>query len=133
MGKLKIATGLILLFLVGVLAGILGTEIYYKYQMDRFVEGGPPPFHRRMPPLIKRFSRDFNLTKQQQIEIEKIIKESEAKIFAIREKYMPEIREIRDQSLMRMSEKLHPDQRKKLEKLYEKIKRRRNKTLMRGN
>lgn len=132
MGKLKTAVGLILLFLVGVLAGILGTEIYYKHRMDRFIEGGPPS-HRRMPSLIERFSRDFDLTEQQRIEIEKIMKESETRIFTIRQKYLPEIREILDQSFMRMSEELNPDQKEKLKKLHEKIKRRHNKALSRRN
>ncbi len=133
MGKLKTAIGLILLFLVGALTGILGTEIYYKDRMDRFIERDPPPLHRRTPSVIKRFSREFNLTEQQRIEIEKIVKESEAKIFGIRQKYMPEIREIHDQSFKQMREKLNPDQQEKLEKLYEKIKRRHNKALSRRN
>ena len=121
MNKLKLAVGVIFILLVGVLTGSLGTGLYLKHRIERFAGGGPPP-HLRKTLLMKRLSNELDLTGEQRIEIEKIVKESENKIFAIRRKYLPEIREISDKSFALMKEKLNLDQKEKLERLNEKLK-----------
>jgi undecaprenyl pyrophosphate synthase len=121
MNKLKLVTGVILVFLVGALAGSIGTEMYFRHRMERFPPGGPPP-PVRTALLMKRLSDELNLTNAQRIEIKKIVEESEAKMFAIRRQYLPEIKETIDQSFALMKDKLNADQKEKLEKLHEKIK-----------
>jgi hypothetical protein len=93
MNKTKLSIGVFLVFLVGVLAGSLGMGMYLKHQMKRFEPGGhPPPVRHGF--IMKRLSRELDLTDAQRVEIEKIVKDSEAKFFAIRKKFMPEIEEI---------------------------------------
>ena len=55
MGKIRLAIGLILVFLVGGLLGILGTEIYYKYRMERILTKAPTLNHR-IDMVTKRLS-----------------------------------------------------------------------------
>lgn len=120
MNKTKLSIGVFLVFLVGVLAGSLGMGIYVKYQLERFGPGGPPPPPRHGV-IIKRLSRELDLTQTQRTELKKILQESEAKISAIRDQFMPKIEEIADQSFAAMREKLDADQQKKLERIKEKI------------
>ena len=119
MNKTKLSIGVFLVFLVGVLTGLLGMEIYVKYQLKRF-EPGAPPSPPRPAVIIKRLSRDLDLTQTQRVEIRKILEGSEVKISAIRDQFMPEIEKIANQSFAAMKEKLNPDQQKKLEQIKEK-------------
>jgi Spy/CpxP family protein refolding chaperone len=120
MNKTKLSIGVFLVFLVGVLAGSLGMGIYVKYQLEKFGPGGPPPPPRHGV-IMKRLSRELDLTQTQRTELKKILEESEAKISAIRDQFMPKIEEIADQSFAAMKEKLNADQQKKLERIKEKI------------
>ena len=128
MNKLKLAVGIILVLLVGALAGSLVSGIYHKKRVERFASGGHPPHLRKV--FVKRLSDKLDLTDEQRIEIEKIVKESQAEIFAIRRKYLPEIREINDQSFALIEEKLNAEQKKELGVLYEKLKYRHSKAFI---
>lgn len=133
MGKFKITTGLILIFLVGVLSGVLGATIYGKYHMKKIV-AGDPSLHQRTNLLRRGLSKRLDLTNQQEIEIGNILRESQDRIFEIRLKYLPEIKRISDQSFIKIKEKLDPYQREKLDELHKKLKERRARALFRrGN
>jgi len=120
MNKAKLSIGVFLVFLVGVFAGSLGMGVYLKHQMKRFEPGGHPPPERHGF-IMKRLSRELDLTDAQRIEIEKIVKDSEAKFFAVRNQFMPEIEEIADQSFAAIKKKLNADQQTKLKKIEERI------------
>ena len=122
MNRLKLVIGVTLVFLFGALAGSLGTGLYLRQEMERFERGrhGGP---ERAAFLVKRFTHDLDLTEAQQAEVRKIVEESEQKIKAIRQQYLPEIKGIIDQSFALMGEKLSPEQQKKLYKLHEKLER----------
>ena len=120
MNKTKLSIGVFLVFLVGVFAGSLGMGMYLKHQMKRFEPGVPPPPVRHGF-IMKRLSRELDLTETQRVEIEKIVKDSEAKFSAIRNQFMPEIEEIADQSFAAIKEKLNADQQTKLEGIEERI------------
>ena len=118
MNKTKLSIGVFLVFLVGVFAGSLGMGMYLKHQMKRFEPGGhPPPVRHGF--IMKRLSRELDLTETQRVEIDKIVKDSEAKFSAIRNQFMPEIEEIADQSFAAIKEKLNADQQTKLEGIEE--------------
>jgi hypothetical protein len=129
MNKTKLSIGVFLVFLVGVFAGSLGMEMYLKHQMRRFEPGGPPP-PAKHGFIMERLSRELDLTETQRVEIEKIVRESEAKFSAIRNQFMPEIEEIADQSFTAMKSKLNAHQQTKLEKIEEKIRTRHAKSFI---
>jgi hypothetical protein len=120
MNRLKLIVGIILVLLVGALAGSLVTGIYYKHRIERFTSSGGS--HHRRKAVMKRLTSRLDLTEKQRIEIGKIIKESQARIFAIRREYLPEIRAISDQSFALIKENLNPEQKEKLVKLHKKLK-----------
>ena len=120
MNKLKLIVGVILVILVGALAGSLVTGIYYRHRIEQIASSGAS--HHRRKAVIKRLSNRLDLTEEQRIEIGKIVKESQRRIFSILRDYLPEIREINDQSFALMKEKLNPEQKVKLVKLLKFLK-----------
>jgi hypothetical protein len=120
MNKLKLIVGIILVLLVGALAGSLVTGIYFKHRIEQFASSGGS--HHRRKAVMKRLTNRLDLTEEQRIEIEKIVKESQSRIYAIRRKYLPEIREISDESFALIKENLNPEQKEKLAKLHKKLK-----------
>lgn len=116
MNKLKLASGVLLVFLVGVLAGSLGTGYYYKERVKKFEEGGPP-VQERIQIILGRFSNELELTNEQRVEIEKIIKESQEKKISLSKKMEPDIKQINDDTFTSIKKKLTDEQKTKLEEL----------------
>lgn len=121
MNKFKLAAGVILLLIVGVLAGSLGTGIYYKKRVERFESGGLP-VSERVRIVLGRFSDDLELTDEQRVEFEKILRESQENIFAIGRKTFPEIEKVNEQTFASIKEKLTDEQKSKLDELIQRMK-----------
>ena len=119
MTKIKLAAGIILLLLLGAVAGSVGTGIYIRHRIEHI---GPPKPHKAHF-LLRKLSRELDLTETQQVEIGKILEESHTEITALRRKFVPEIKEITDQSFARIKKKLNKEQKQKLDKLHGKLKR----------
>jgi hypothetical protein len=118
MNKIKLAAGVLLVFLVGVLAGSLGTGVYFKKRVEKFEAGGPP-VQERIQIIQGRFANELNLTDQQRADFEKIIKESQEKKVALGQKIFPEIKEINDKTFKSIRDKLTDEQKTKLDALIQ--------------
>jgi Spy/CpxP family protein refolding chaperone len=125
MKRVKLAVGISLVFILGVLAGVLGTEAYVKYRFDRFEPGRRPPHVKGH--VMERLTKTLNLTAEQRISIQEIVDLTENRLNAVREKHLPEIKKIVEQSFDLMKEKLRPEQVKRLDELHEKLERHREK------
>jgi molybdopterin-biosynthesis enzyme MoeA-like protein len=126
MNKIKLASGVLLVFLVGVLAGSLGTGIYYKKHVEKFEAGGPS-VQQRIQIITGRFSDELNLTKEQRAEFEKIVKEAQEKIVTLGDKIFPEIKEINEKTFNSIRDKLTAEQKTKLDALIQRMNDIRNK------
>jgi len=122
MNRLKVSIGVLLIFILGTLAGSLGTGLYIKHRIGAFVSGGPPPL---MHLLMRRMSHQLNLTKEQEAEIDKIVEQTHKEISAFRERYDPEFEKIIDKSFASIRETLDEEQKLKLDALREDLKERR--------
>jgi hypothetical protein len=122
MNRIKLAVGIILLLLLGAAAGSVGTGIYVRHRIENISPGKPPKAHF----LLRKLSRELDLTESQKVEIGKILEESHAEITALRRRFLPEIKEITDQSFGRIEEELNEEQKRKLGKLHRRLKRWRN-------
>jgi hypothetical protein len=120
MHNVRLATGIILIFLVGAMAGSLATTMFIRHRMEGPGPGGPPP-HARSAMLVKRLTDDLNLTGDQQQAIRTIAEESERQILGLRKKYLPEMKEIEDRTFALIREKLTAGQQKKLEDLQARL------------
>ena len=97
MKKLKVCIAILLIFILGILAGTLGTGFFIKNRIGRFVQGNGP-----FPPIkiLERLSTKLDLSKSQQMEIEKIF----------------------NNTIEQIEQKLDKKQTQKLDKLTERLK-----------
>ena len=122
MNRLKLITGVILVFLVGLLTGAVIAGLYYKERINNFAAGGPPESERiRM--LLDRFSHDLELTDIQKTEIEKVLRDVQDEIFQLSRKTFPQTEEVNEKGLEKIKEILNSEQRKKFNTFQNKMKR----------
>ena len=122
MNRLKVWAGIVLVFLLGALAGSLGTGIYFKHRIERFAKGGRPPIKMI---LMKKLSHEIDLTETQRVEIEEILDQLEIKLLDLRRKHRPELAKLFDHSFEAIREKLNSEQKKRLDEIREELRRRR--------
>jgi Spy/CpxP family protein refolding chaperone len=122
MNRLKATTGIVLIFALGVLSGVLGADMYYKNRIERFREAGPPA---RREMLMERLTRRLDLTPQQQEKVAAVFQEMREDLFALRARHEPELDEIRARSNARIKAVLNADQQKRFDEMIERLKQRR--------
>lgn len=119
----RTATWLIVLlvFLAGALAGILGTEQYTHYRFSQFVKKGHPA---RWEVLLKEMSKDLDLREDQRSEIRVILEEMENKVEQLKQTFDPQIKAVFDEGFHRIREKMTGEQMEKFDDFMEKMKKR---------
>jgi hypothetical protein len=120
MNKLKLFAGIMLLFCVGAFAGALGTGAYFTHRFERFTRGEHHPPLARL--LMERLTHNLDLTKAQNDEVINIIEQTRIKLHDLRGKYQPEMESIIESGLQSVKEKLNDEQRRKIDKMYTKLK-----------
>jgi hypothetical protein len=113
MKKWKLIVGVILVFILGLLMGSLGTRFYHRDWSERFFE---EPSARKAV-ILKKLTKDLDLTEPQQKEFKAIVEETDKKLEAYGLERRSAVKAILGESFSRMKEKLDPEQQKKLEEL----------------
>jgi len=131
MRKLKLASGIILVFLVGGLTGSLATGMYLKHRYESLAVHGPQ-HPSRMNHLMRRLSDKLDLKAAQRRAFSEILEDYERQVFSVRREYLPEIREITEQSIERMKAELNRDQRDQLERLHRQLRKRHARAFIRS-
>lgn len=119
MNKFKILTGLLLVFILGILTGVLITRMIIEQRIERFARGGPPAAR-----VLEKYSSRLGLNESQKRAFEEIILQTRAKLQEHRRKFHPGFEKIMDESHMKMKEYLNPQQKEELDKMYDEMKRR---------
>jgi len=119
MKRWKLIAGIILVFVLGVLSGTLGTGLYMKQKMKPIRQD---PKARRTA-IIEKLTRGLDLKEDQIPRIEKILDEIDQKS----REYRQEIRKMRTESISQMKKELTPEQQKKLDQLHQEWELRRKK------
>ncbi|MGB7064451.1 MAG: hypothetical protein WBF55_04815 [Syntrophobacteria bacterium] len=115
MKRWKLISGLLLVFVLGVLAGSLGTGVYLK---DRFEHIRKDP-KARQAFIMRKLSKELELTPDQKIKVEKIVEQMGEKRREFFLKNRPEIKKIMDEGFAQIRKELNSDQQKKLDVLRE--------------
>jgi hypothetical protein len=121
MKRWKLVSGLLLVFVLGILAGAFGTRIYLK---DRFAHLRKDP-KARQAFIMRKLSKELELTQDQKIKVEKIVEQVGAKRREFFLKNRPEIKRIMDEGFLQIKKELNNDQQKKLDVLREEFEKRR--------
>ena len=118
--KIKLAAGIILVFLVGALAGVLGASIYFEARFEKIFHGGPP----RGEDIIERLKKELDLTPAQVKEIRPIVMSIDKKSFELRKQFMPRVVRLHEQARAQIREKLNEAQKIKFDEINERLKKR---------
>ncbi len=113
MKRWKLISGLLLVFVLGVLAGSFGTRVYLK---DRFEHLRKDP-KARQAFIMRKLSKELELTPDQKIKVEKIVEQMGEKRREFFLKNRPEIKQIMDEGFLQIKKELNNDQQKKLDVL----------------
>ncbi len=119
--KLKVSVGVLLVFVLGILAGTFGTQAYMKYRVSHFVQRG---HEARTELFLGKLSHDLDLTEAQQTEIGKILKNSHRRLAQISSRCQPEIMGIIERDFAMIREILNDDQRQEFDQFQRRFQQR---------
>jgi len=117
----KLISGLLFVFVLGILTGSLGTGLYLKHRLAPLIKEP----RTRKTFIMKRLSKELHLTSDQKTKIEPIVDQMIEKRRQYYLKNRPEIKKIMAQGFAQIREELNEEQRKKLDALREKFNKRR--------
>ncbi len=113
----KLVTGVVLVLLVGILVGSIGTWFLIRHPRPPW-----PGDHRsRTTEAVDRLSRELDLTKDQRAAVETIFTRMSSRLHEHFLQQRPEIDRIINDSFTEIKKELREDQKKKLDKVREKF------------
>ena len=111
--KGKLILGIALVFLVGVFAGAIGTGTYLKYQRPPRITD----LKARKAFIMEKFSKELNLTPDQEMKVGGIIAQIEEK----RHEYFLQYRSETETLMDQIRKELNDDQQKTFDAMWEKL------------
>ena len=112
MKHFKAIAGVTAIFVLGIMTGVLGTNLVVKHRIEMFHEKGPPPIK---PMFMKRLSDQLNLAPAQREAVEKILDDLQVQIRELRHDFQPKIKAAFDSSFERIREQLTDSQKRQME------------------
>ena len=123
MKKAKAVAGILLVFVLGAVAGTLGTHYIYSQRMEGIFRG-EPKLSRDF--IVRRLTRELDLDENQAAQLRTIVRETHGELREMRRTLRPQTEAILARSQERVRAILRPEQRLKYEKILEERKRRRS-------
>ncbi|MSR65502.1 MAG: hypothetical protein EXS18_06940 [Verrucomicrobiae bacterium] len=115
MKQWKVVIGVLLVFVLGILAGALVTHRIYQRKI-REIASSPVTVRHFM---VKAMTRQLRLTPAQQVEVENTIHDSQREFQAIRKQVQPQVEDILHRAQDRIRKQLDVSQREKFDKFVE--------------
>jgi flagellar basal body-associated protein FliL len=122
MKKWKAIISILIVFLLGSLAGALITHEIYQHRIESFIRGEP-----KRELIVRRLSHQLNLDAAQLSQLRVIVEETYDGIKNVRKQIKPQIEAILESSQNRVRAILLPDQLEKYEKIIAERKKKREK------
>jgi Spy/CpxP family protein refolding chaperone len=121
MTQQRLWIGLMVLFLAGIVTGVAGTTLYWRYGHDHQSEQGPAAKQER---LMKKLIHELSLDVAQQAAIKPIVDRTHKNLLRLRFHHQPEVERILMEGMADMKISLSPEQQKKLDGLYARLRER---------
>jgi hypothetical protein len=102
-------------FLCGVLVGMVGTDIYRDQQQQQRWQQGLAALK---PRVMRNLTDELNLSAEQQHAVRTIVSQAERELLGLRIAQQPQVDDIMERTTNRLKTKLTPEQHRKLEELY---------------
>jgi hypothetical protein len=120
MNTAKLVVILVLVLVVGIFAGSLGTRIYLRHELQR-AEASRQTSEEKVNRIVGRLTDDLKLDAGQQAEVRKIITATEARATGLKALYAPELKEVYDRGFEQIGAELNAEQKVKLQKRQDKL------------
>ena len=117
MNKWKAIAGVVLVFIVGGLAGAFGTMCICRHRGEWMMGGRP---HAYGEAVVRRLDRELKLSADQRRQVEVIVNDARTEIKELRKQAQPKIDTVFGRAVNRVRAILSPEQRVKFEKFVEK-------------
>lgn len=126
MSRFKLWLGVLIVFLLGVLAGSFGVSQYHQHRFGDMM-GGPMPFPPKdmLPRLLNSLDRELELTVSQQKKIRIILEDAMNSFEKFRAEYHPKMIAIKEKADLRIKALLTPEQTGKFNEMAERFSRHR--------
>ena len=121
MKKFKLWAGLLAIFASGFIIGFFVAGAQAKHSFERIFAGGPMVAR---DVIVKRLTRELALNETQRERVDEIVCRTQTRLFKIRKTHMPEVKELIDGSITEMKQWLDPEQCKKLDDHFERVRHR---------
>lgn len=120
MNRWKVVAGILLIFTLGAFCGVIGSGLFFKHRVKRFMDpaGPPPPIH-----FLQRQLDDFQLSAKQQEQIDALLDDMHREFVELIKKSQPEFKALFDRYITQIREELRPDQQEKLNRVVKRIER----------
>jgi Spy/CpxP family protein refolding chaperone len=118
MKRFKAVAGVMAIFTLGAMTGVLGAHLVVKHRIEMFHEKGPPPIK---PMFKKRIIDRLDLTPTQREAVEKILDELQVQLREIRQDFHPKIKAAFDASFDRIKALLDESQKKEMDILLKEL------------
>jgi hypothetical protein len=114
MKKGRVIFGVVLVFALGVLCGVLATRLLCGYRSESILSSGP---QHREEAIVKRLDRRLDLDDRQEEQVRAIVHETVEQIRAVRSTTRPQTEAIIAASQAKISALLTAEQRKKYDRM----------------
>ena len=121
MSRVRLWTGLTLLFCAGALMGAVGTSLYYQYEDEHRWDRGPAGRQER---IMNRLTQELALSTSQQTELEPIVARAHLEMLRLRVEHQPDVDRILAVGMEELKAKLSSEQQAKLDGLHAQLQRR---------
>jgi hypothetical protein len=127
MSRFKLWLGVLMVFILGVLAGSFGVSEYHLHRFGDMMGPGPMPFPPKamLPRLLNSLDRELELTASQQKKIRIILEDAITSFEKFRAEYHPEMISIKEKADSRIKALLTPEQTRKFNQMTERFSRHR--------
>ena len=115
MKKLRLWTGLLTLFLSGVLIGAMGVWMAGEHRIMDVLHRGKGDLPKI---VIDELTRELDLSQAQKIRVTEIVCRAHGELMDLRRRTQPEKKQIIERSILEMKAELSPEQQKKLDALH---------------
>jgi hypothetical protein len=118
MNRWKVIAGILLIFILGAFCGVIGSGLFFKQRVQRFMDpaGSPPPIR-----FLKRQLDDFQLSVEQKAQIDALFAEMRREFTDLFRKTQPEFKALFDRYISHIRKELRPDQQEKLNRVVERL------------
>lgn len=114
MKNIKAVAGVLIIFILGIMTGVLTSGLIMEHRIESFHQKGPPSLK---PFFMKKITGSLDLSPSQEKEVEKNITALQERIGEIRREFHPRLRAAFDDCYKEIGNNLDPLQKKRMKQI----------------